>query len=523
MKTTYFLLALALFLHLGTPPLTAQLPTGEGLPVIEKELPNGLRLLVLRRSGAPTVAFVTQYRVGSVHEEPGRSGIAHLLEHMLFKGTKTIGTIDHSAELELFPRIDAVNDSIRALRSLRTQLASLDAPTEVAEIDARVSDLAEYLKALEDSARAFIVPNDFDRILSRHGARGLNATTTYESTTYFVELPSNRAELWFILESDRLQNPVFREFYAERDVVAEERRMRIESDPGGRLWEELMATAFRVHPYGRPVIGTMEEIQGLSRRDAEEYFQRYYGPNNAVVAIVGDIDPDEIIALAERYLGPIPPGEEPPPVLEREPRQWEERRVEVEYDAEPQLLIGWHVPPREDEDYPALSILAHLLSGGNTSRIYRRLVLEERLAHSVSTSIQPGELYPQLFTIGVAPRAPHTTEELEAVIYEEIERLKRDPPEYHELERIRNQLEAGEVRRLRSNLGLAFQLAGSTAYYDDWRATFRFTRRLQEVEPGDIQRVARRYLRPTNRTVARLVRPGAETADHLIDSSEGRR
>ena len=503
-------------------PRPASAQEGPDLPVIEHVLPNGMRFLVLRREGAPTVAFVTQYRVGAVQERPGETGIAHLLEHMLFKGTTTIGTRDHAAELALFPRIDAVQDSIRALRAQRAATPDTTAQRAAASrgdascgpapaaspasVDPRIERLTARLEALEDSARAFVVANEFDRILTRNGARGLNATTSYEATTYYVELPANRARLWFALEADRLRNPVLREFYTERDVVAEERRMRVESDPGGRLWECFLATAFQVHPYGRPVVGTMEDIHNFTRRQAEEYFRRYYGPNNAVVAVVGDVQPDSIVAWAERYLGTIPRGEDARRLEVREPEQRGERRVTVTFDAEPQILMGWHVPEPDHPDYPALEVLAHVLTGGNTSRLHRRLVLEERAATVVSASLQPGGLDPQLFVIGAAPAESRTVADLERLIDEEIARLQAEPPADSELERIRNQLEAGEVRRLRSNLGLAFQLAGSASAYDgDWRATFRYTQRLLAVEAADVQRVARTYFRPENRTVAILV------------------
>jgi len=494
-------------------PVSAQ--HGQDLPVVERVLPNGLRILALRREGAPTVAFVMQYRVGAVQELDGETGIAHLLEHMLFKGTTTLGTRDHGAELRLFERIDAIQDSIVALRAERSDApaptrsrgtASCGRPADEPPEDPRIEHLAARLKALEDSARAFVVANEFDRVLTRHGARGLNATTSYEATTYYVELPANRARLWFALEADRLRNPVMREFYAERDVVAEERRMRVESDPSGRLWECFMATAFTVHPYGRPVVGTMQDIQSFTRRQAEEYFRRYYGPNNAVVAVVGDIEPDSILAWGERYLGTIPAGEAARRVEVREPEQQGERRVSVEFDAEPQILMGWHIPGPEHADYPALAVLTHVLAGGTTSRLHRRMVLEERAAVSVVASLQPGGLEPQLLVIGAAPVQPNTTADLERLIDEEIARLQAEPPDTLELGRIRNQLEAGEVRRLRSNLGLAFQLAESASAYDgDWRATFRYAERLLAVGPADVQRVARTYLRPENRTVAVLV------------------
>jgi predicted Zn-dependent peptidase len=291
--------------------------------------------------------------------------------------------------------------------------------------------------------------------------------------------------------------------------------MRVESDPGGLLWERFLAAAYQTHPYGTPVVGKMEDIQNFTRQQAERYFRRFYGPNNAVVAVVGDVVPDTIFAWAEAYLASIPRGEEPAPIGAQEPAQTAERRIEVPYDAEPQLLMGWHIPAPEHPDYPALTVLAYILSGGNTSRLHRRLVLEENTAAGVSVSLQPGEYDPQLFVIGAAPRAPHTTAELEEKIQEEIIRLQTMPPEPIELERIRNQLEAGEVRRLRSNLGLAFQLAGSAAAYGDWRTTFQHSRRLQAVRPDDIVRVARAYLRPENRTVATLVRKTSGASEEM--------
>lgn len=494
----------ALALTVAPEPLVAQArpdttPRGEALPVVERVLDNGLRLLVLRREGVPTVSFVTRYNVGSVNESLGQTGIAHLLEHMLFKGTTTIGTRDLQAELALFAVMDAVNDSLRAERA---RGAAVDS--------ARVAALEARLQALEDSARAYVVANEFDRILSQNGARGLNATTDVEATTYFVQLPANRAKLWFVLEADRFRNPVFREFYTERDVVAEERRMRIETDPGGLLYTSLMAAAFRVHPYGVPVIGHMSDIRNLSRAQVEAYYRDYYGPNNAVVAVVGDVEPDSIVAWAEEYLGSIPRGREPPPVLAVEPLQRGERRVEVVFDAEPQLLIGWHVPDALHEDAPALAMLASILTGGRTSRLHRRLVIDEKLAQSVSATLGPGARYPRLFIIGAAPTPGHDTAELERAIYEEIARLRRQPPTEAELTRIRNRIEAGAVYRLQSGFGLALQLAESAALWGDWRQTFREMERYRTVTAEDIVRVAEKYLTRENRTVATLVRERAE-------------
>jgi predicted Zn-dependent peptidase len=478
------------------PPPSERPASGLDLPVREVRLDNGMRFLLLPRPGAPTVAFVVEYRVGGVDEVPGRTGIAHLLEHLLFKGTTTIGTRDVEAERVWFARMDAVHDSMLTERGrLR--------PDSV-----RIEGLRDRISALEDSARTLVVANEFDRILSRNGARGLNATTGAEATTYFVELPANRAEVWFALESDRMRTPVFREFHTERDVVMEERRLRIDTNPGGKLYEAHLAAAFTIHPYGQPVAGTMADLESLTRRDVEDYYRRFYGPRNATVAIVGDLEPDRFEEWAHRYFGDIAPGEVPPPVLTREPPQSGTRRVEVLFDAQPALRMGWHVPGLHHEDTPALAILGSLLSGGRSARLQRRLVQQDRIATFVSAGRGPGDRYPNLFTLDATPRAPHRPEELEAAILDEIARLSRTPPDSTEVARVRIQIESGRVRRLASNLGLAFQLASSASALGDWRETFRLSDRLIEVTPADVQRVVRRYLRAENLTVATLVPTG---------------
>lgn len=492
-RSIFARVAVACLLSLLAPrSAAAQLSPGERLPVRTVTLDNGMRLVILPRSGAPTVSFVLQYGVGGVNERLGTTGIAHLLEHMLFKGTTTVGTKNVEAELELFPLMDAAHDTLVRARA--------------AGDSATVGRLDDRIAALEDSARVFVEASEFDRILTRAGAQGLNATTTNGSTIYFVELPSNRTELWFALEADRALNPIFREYYSERDVVTEERRMRVETSPGGMLREAHLATAFTMHPYGVPVVGYMSDLEALSRSDVETYYRRFYGPNNAVVAIVGDVDPDQVERWARDYLGPIPSGETPAPVTAVEPKQLGERRVVVEWDAEPALRIGWHVPAGVHDDAPALAILTSVLTGGRTSRLHRRLVLEDQIAGSIFSSLGPGSRYPQLLQIDTSPLAPHTTEELERAIYDEIARLATEGPEQNELERVRNQIAAGSIRRIQSNLGLAFQLAESVSLFGDWTETFRFSEQLRAVTADDVRRMARLYLTKQNRTVATLVK-----------------
>ncbi len=490
------LLPLILFL-LASRALCAQEPAAPPAPVEEHTLENGLRLLILPRHAVPTVAFVVQYRIGSVNEKPGETGIAHLLEHLLFKGTTTVGTRDYQAEARILEEIDRIQETLVQVRE------DGNSPQD----SARIRMLEGRLQGLREEASELVVSNEFDAILTENGGRGLNASTTAESTTYYLELPANRAELWFVMEADRMRNPVFREFYAERDVVLEERRFRLETNPGGLLYQAHLEEAFRVHPYGRPVIGTREDLQNLTRRDVREYFRTFYGPNNAVVAVVGDVDPRKILKWARTYLGTIPRGQSPPPVAVTEPVQRRERRIRVLFDAEPGLRIGWRIPSALHPDAPALSMLAAILTGGRSSRIYRRLVVEDRIAGSVTSGTGPGYLFPGIFSIDASPRSPHTPEEVEAAIYQELERLRKTPPEEVELQRVRNQLEASAVRRLRSNFGLAVQLAESASLFGDWGHTFRFFHAMEEVTPQDIQRVVRDYFRPDGRTVATLVRP----------------
>ena len=495
------------FLHLfflvllsagASPGLQARQSAGASPEVREYTLENGLRLFILPRAGVPIASFVVQYRIGGVNEQPGNTGIAHLLEHLLFKGTTSVGTVDFAREAPILAEMDRLHDSILALEDR--------SPADTAAISA----LRAGIRRLETEASELVSSNEFHEILSENGARSLNAATTAESTSYFVELPSNRAELWFVLEADRMQNPVFREFYTERDVVAEERRLRLENNPAGLLYQAHLATAFQNHPYGTPVVGHMEDIQRLSRQDVESYYRTYYGPNNAVVAVAGDVDPDQILSWARKYLGPIPRGENPPPVRIEEPEQRGERRVEVVYDAEPSLRIGWKIPATPSEDLPALHMLTSILTGGRTSRLYRRMVLEDRISTGVTSSTEPGQLYPGLFVIQASPIFPHTTRELEAVIYEELDRLRVSPPAERELQRVRNRLEASEVRRLRSNFGLAVQVAGSASLFGDWRTTFEFGEALSKVSPEDIQRVVSAYFRKETRSVATLVKPSEE-------------
>lgn len=469
---------------------------GPELPVERFVLPNGMRFLILPREGAPTVSFVVHYPVGSAQEVPGSTGLAHLVEHMLFKGSSTVGALEPQDERQLFLRMDAAQDSLLVERGRRAHADR-----------ARVLELQERIQKLEGEARGLADSGEFDAILSRNGARNLNATTSHEATTYYVELPANRAELWFALESDRLRDPVFRDFYSERDVVTEERRARVESSPGGLLNEAYLAAAFPVHSYGLPVVGLMNDLELLTRRQVEDFYQIHYGPDQAVVAVVGQVKPDSIRAWASRYFHDLERRPLPPPMLVEEPSQRGRRSVEVRFDAEPQLRMGWKIPPENHPDTPALLMLSAILSGGRTSQLHTALVLEERTATTVGASLGPGSRYARLFTVGATPRLPHSPENVMAGVERVLDGVRSEPVSLAEVERVRLQLEASRVRRLQSNFGLALQLAESEGSQGDWQETFRFTDRLVAVTPEEIRDVARRYLTEETLTVAILRRP----------------
>lgn len=497
---TFPAVALAALLLAAAPGARAQQSAepspGERLPVVRHVLPNGMTFLFLRKEGAPTVSFVTQFRAGAVDEWTGISGMAHLFEHMLFKGTPTLGTRDYAAEQRIFPRVDAVADSFTA--EFRK---GEEADTVV------LARLRNRLKVLEDSARTAVVSNELDRVLTENGAVRLNASTFNDGTNYYFSLPSNRAELWFVLETDRIRNPVLREFYSERDVVMEERRLRVETQPAGLLREEFLEAAFRAHPYGHPVVGLPSDVQTLSRAAAQDYFRRYYGPNNAVVAVVGDIDTTQMKHWADQYFADIPAGEPHRPVVTQEPPQLGVRRIEVAYDANPIVMIGYHVPDASHPDAPALAVLSSILTGGRTSRLVQRLVVRDQVAAGVNSGMMPGARYPRLFAFTGMPIAPHPTQEIETAVYAELDSLRKAPPSDYEMQRVRNQAEAQSYGRLDNAFFLAYQLASSEALWRNWRQTFHDDAALRQVTAQDVQRVARKYFSQANRTVATLVKP----------------
>ncbi|KAF0218426.1 MAG: peptidase M16 domain-containing [Geobacteraceae bacterium] len=465
---------------------------GAGLEdkVREHTLKNGMKLLMVERHASPTVAAWIRFKVGSVDERSDERGVAHLLEHMLFKGTKTLGTKDYAAEKPLLDRIEAMAQLLMAEK----------AKGEKGD-KGLLEELQKSLAGLEAEAMEYVVKEEFAEIYAKNGGSGYNAFTSKDGTTYLINLPSNKLELWGAIESDRMRNAVLREFYTERGVVMEERRRSYDAEPEGRLWETFLATAFVAHPNGQPIIGWMSDIEYLTRTKAEAFLRKYYAPNNAIVAVVGDIDPEQTISLAEKYFGDIPPGTQVPPVTVEEPPQQGEKWIEVIGDAEPQLLIGFHKPALSSADDYVFDVIDMLLASGRTSRLYKKLVLEKQLVTEVSAFSAPGNRYPNLFIIAATPRAPHTIQEVEAAVYEELERLKTEPVADKDLQQILNKLEYEEFRQMGSNGGLARNLTEYEAVAGTWRYLIEHRQKVAKVTTADVARVARKFLVKENRTV----------------------
>jgi predicted Zn-dependent peptidase len=538
------------------------------------DLKNGMKWLVVERHEAPVVFCAIGFRVGSADEWPNVTGISHLLEHMMFKGTEMVGTKNFKKEatylrqtdelgertialrkeigewrferfhdffkqmLESFTdeekeRVGAdkyeqnklVVEKIRAMRSLPDSLAAVPYLVE----SEGVNYLDKYLEyeldwgdiaKLLDEQRQYMVKEELWGQFMNNGARFLNAFTSNDMTVYVEYLPANRLELFMDLESDRMESPVFREFWSERDVVMEERRLG-ENDPDDALGEAFYSVAFAASPYKWPVVGWMSDIRTIDRKELQKYHDTYYAPNNAVAIVVGDVSTAQVKKLAERYFGPIPAKPEPKRLETLEPEQQGERRVVLEHTANPKLMIGFHKPIYPDPDAAAIDVLESVLAGGRTSRLYKSIYEEKQLtAQEPRVYNGPGERYENLMVIEAMPRAPHTLEEVEKAILDELEKVKKEPISERELQRVKNQLDADMTRSLGSNIGIAFQVGVGQLYYGDYHAMFRSFDRIMKVDAADVQRVANKYLTAKNRTVAWRVQtesPKEEGGEEQID------
>ena len=484
--------ALVLAVLLGAPLAAAQSPLAALEPAItEFTLDNGLTFIVVERREAPVVSFFTHADVGSVDEPVGQTGIAHMFEHMAFKDTTSIGSADLEGELAA---LDREEEAYAQLRTARLKAAP---PEEVEQLEAT-------FVALRDSAKGFVEESAFQQVIEQQGAVGLNAFTSADQTGYFYSLPSNKAELWFALEADRFLYPVLREFYVERDVVMEERRLRTESNPIGRLLEEFITTAFKAHPYGQPTVGHMSDLQSISRTEAEAFFDRYYGASNLTIAVVGDIEAEQARGWAEQYFGRLPKRPAPDPVATVEPPQLGERRVTLIDQAQPFVIVGYHRPSTRDADDAAFQVLNDVLGAGRTSRMHKRLVESEMALSTGVLAAFPGEKYPSLFTVYAIPNQGVDPAEVEAIVYEVLKEVAENGITEEELARAKTRARANLIEGLDSNIGLGIALATTRAHTGDWRELFHNLDRIEAVTAEDVQRVAAETFRSANRTVATM-------------------
>ncbi|MEW5975423.1 MAG: pitrilysin family protein [Acidobacteriota bacterium] len=483
--------------------VAAPMLQAQNVSVQELVLDNGMKIMMVPRSGDPNVAAGWVAKVGSVNERPGITGISHLFEHMMFKGTHKIGSSNIKEDLKLIDEMDAVRAELRVEEQKlieRQRLGEIEDVTDPKNRSPRHQELlAEYDKMLKRQSE-LIVKNEFDRIYTTAGASSMNAGTSEDWTIYYINVPANKLELWFWMESDRLSNPVFREFYSERDVVREERRLRIESTPTGKFQEQFESIFWQSSPYAWPVVGWPSDLEAITRQDANAYFDVNYAPNNLAACLVGDFDPAQAAILAKKYFGRLQRGpKNPEPVRTREVPQLAEARMIAYADTNPEAVIRYHTVADGHKDEPALAILADLLNG-RTGRLYKSLVLQQDLATSASAGIE-GRKYEGFLELRGVAKPGKKPEDVEEALYRELEKLQKEPVGDRELQKVKNQNAANDFRRLQSSFSLMLQLLVREAGRG-WQHINTDPKLIQAVTAEDVRRVANTYFTPDNRTVA---------------------
>jgi predicted Zn-dependent peptidase len=507
-------------LFLCSVPLTV---LGQKVAVTEKTLSNGMRLLMVERHDDVTIAGGWVAHVGSANERPGITGMAHLFEHMMFKGTPTLGTKDYQKDLEIIAAQEKIRDEIRqeeaGLRAAyrRGEISDLLKPENKTS---RLKELEKQFNELIAQQREILVKNEFDRVYTTAGASGMNAFTTTDLTGYFITVPANKLELWMWMESERLFRPVFREFYAERDVVFEERRMRTESTPLGKFEESFESMIWESHPYGWPTVGWPSDIPAISKAQADEFYGLYYAPQNIALVLVGDFKTAEAADLAERYFGRIPRGKaEAPDVVTLEVKQVAEKRMYAEAEANPQVDIVWKTVPVRHRDSYALNILAQVLST-RTGRLYKGLVQGSQVATEVAASVSHRK-WAGLFGVTGEVREGHTPQKVEQAIYAELDKLKSEEIPPDELQKVKNNFAANEYRRLTSNMSILMQIIFNDGL-GDWREINAAGPKHQAVTAADVKQVANTYFTRENRNVAIYTRKasasGSSSGNPLLAS-----
>ncbi len=494
MKSGLTLRLLALSFSLTAAAAYAQDLAGFEQKITTKVLSNGLTVILCERPDAPVFSYSTIVDAGDANDPTGESGLAHMFEHLAFKGTEDIGTKDYPAEKIALAKVEVAYAAYDEEKRKRT-----------GQDPAKLARLKADFDAAEKAANDYVIPNEFTELAEVNGVAGLNASTSLDSTQYFWSMPANRFELWAYMESDRIAHPVPRQFYRERSVVMEERRMRIDSSPVGRLVEQFLAAAYVAHAYQRPGVGWQSELSQISATEADAFHRKYYVPSNMVIAVAGDVKAADAMPVLEKYFGSIPAGPKPEGMATVEPPQRAERTVTITDTTQPLYLEGYHKPDYLDPDDAVYDAIQDIFSNGRTSRLYRSLVRDQQIAaEAEGFSGFPGDKYPGLFAFFAAPNPGHTNAELRTAIHKEIDKLKTSDVSDAELTMFKTRARADLLRGLGDNEGLATELAESQLRYGDWRELFRQLDRVDKVQKADIRRVANKIFVSTNRTWAEV-------------------
>lgn len=455
-------------------------------------LDNGMKFIVMEDHSAPVVSFITLADVGGADDPKGFAGLAHVFEHMAFKGTAEIGSKDFAKESKALEKLDTAYAHLRAEEMKGMQADS-----------AKEAALQTTFDADQKSADSLVANNEYSVIVEREGGVGLNAGTAYDQTMYYSSFPSNKLELWFAMESQRFANPVLRQFYKEKEVIKEERRMTVESSPVGRLVEEFLGAAFKAHPYGMTLIGPMSDINNIDKHEAMKFYRKYYAASNLIVGIVGDVKLDDVKKLAQKYFGPLPKVPAPGRVQTVEPKQNAEREVIVFDQSQPFLIMGYHRPSYTDPDDAVYDAIADYLGQGRTSLLYTDMVKEKKIATSTSAfSSFPGGKYPNLFGIFIVPAKGVDAPTCEAEVLANIKKLKETTISTEELNKIKARAKSNFINQLSSRSGIAGQLTLYQNLFGDWRAMFETLDKINAVTPEDMRRVANDCFTKGNLTVA---------------------
>jgi len=488
--------------------------TAQTIPVTERTLPNGMRFLFVEKHNVPTIACGWMAKVGAANEKPGITGISHMLEHMMKKGTRIIGTTDPVKDAQIMAEQDRVQSEIRQELSIlreKQRRGEIEDMFDPKARTPRLQKLTEEFNALLAEHRKITVKEELPKIYAQEGGSGRNAMTGPDATTYVVTVPSNKFELWCWLEADRLQNLVLREFYSERNVILEERRQVQEATPTGNIGEAFNAMQWVAHPYHWGVIGWKSDINQVTREQAEEHFRTFYAPHNLTAVLVGDFKTSEIWPVIERYFGRIPASNQAiPEMITQEPPQVAEQRMIAEADTTPTVEITYKTVPDVHKDDAALSVLTGLLNG-RSGRLYRELVVRQKVATNVY-GYGAGQKYAGTFAFGGSPSPDRKPEDLEAALYSEVSKLQKELITERELQKVKNQVELMTQTAMESNFGLMMRLSGAEAS-GSYQDLLKTPERIRAVTREDVQRVAQKYFAKENRSVLITLRKGGNAED----------